>query len=153
MRGYAPRIRATIKGFEILSRDKPESSAPDLFIRGAGTYAAHINPDNPVGTIQSIEHTLCALDKMGEDERHRIEGLEKKLTDYQAQANRPFEQDARLKELLARQAQLNAALDLDKSDTQAAEPAVEPVMETAAPIPREPAAQTLRRASSPGPRP
>jgi hypothetical protein len=150
---YAPKVRATIKGFEILSRDKPAAPVPDLFIRGAGTYAAHINPDNPAGTIQSIEHTLRAFDKIAGDERHRIERLEKTLSDYQAQANRPFEHDVRFKELLGRQAQLNAALDLDKSDAQAAEPAVEPVMETAAPIPREPAAQTLRRASSPGPRP
>ena len=42
------------------------------------------------------------------------------------QANRPFEHEARLKELLASQAQLNAALDLDKNDAQAAEPAAEP---------------------------
>jgi hypothetical protein len=134
---YAPKVRAVIKGFEILSRDKPGAPVPDLFIRGAGTYAAHINPDNPAGTIQSIEHTLRALDKMREDERHRIEGLEKKLTDYQAQANRPFEHDARFKELLARQGQLNAALDLDKSETQAAEPAVEPIVETTARVRRE----------------
>jgi hypothetical protein len=46
--------------------------------------------------------------------------------DYQAQAQRPFEPQARLKELLARQAQLNAALDLDKSDAQAAEATTEP---------------------------
>jgi N12 class adenine-specific DNA methylase/adenine-specific DNA methylase len=123
---YAPRVRATIKGFDILSRDKPAAPVPDLFIRGAGTYAAHINPDNPAGTIQSIEHTLRALDKMGEDERHRIEGLGKKLTDYQAQAGRPFEHDARFKQLLARQAQLNTALDLDKSDAQAQQLATEP---------------------------
>ena len=74
--------------------------------------------------MQSIEHTLRALDKVAEDERRQVERLEKTLTDYQAQANRPFEHEARLKELLARQAQLNAALDLDKSDAQAAEPAV-----------------------------
>jgi hypothetical protein len=72
--------------------------------------------------------------------------LEKTLADYQAQANRPFEHEGHLKELLTRQAQLNAALDLDKNDAQAAEPAVEPVIETAV--------ATLRsRAStiSPGP--
>jgi hypothetical protein len=123
---YAPRLRASFRGFEILSRDKPGAPVPDLFIRGAGTYAAHINAGNPVGTMQSIEHTLRSLDKAAEDERHRIERLEKSLTDYQAQANRPFEHETRLKELLARQAQLNAALDLDKSDAQAAEPAAQP---------------------------
>jgi hypothetical protein len=118
---HAPRLRATFRGFEILSRDKPGAPVPDLFIRGAGTYTAHINADNPLGTMQSIEHTLRALDKAAEDERHQIERLQKTLTDYQAQANRPFEHDARLKELLASQAKLNAALDLDKSDAQAAE--------------------------------
>jgi hypothetical protein len=50
-----------------------------------------------------------------------MQRLENTLTDYQAQAQRPFEHEARLKELLARQAQLNTALDLDKSDVQAAE--------------------------------
>ncbi len=55
------------------------------------------------------------------------------FADYQAQAQRPFEHEARLKELLARQAQLNAALDLDKSDAQASEAVPEPDIETAAP--------------------
>jgi hypothetical protein len=61
-----------------------------------------------------------------------LQRLDKTFTDYQAQANRPFEHEARLKELLARQAQLNAALDLDKSDAQAAETVPEPDLETAA---------------------
>jgi len=112
-------------------RHKLAAPVPDLFIRGAETYAAHINADNPAGTIRSTEHTLCALDKIAEDERHRIERLEKTLSDYQAQANRPFEHDTRLKELLARQTQLSAALDLDKSDAQAAQAATQPDVETA----------------------
>jgi hypothetical protein len=37
--------------------------------------------------------------------------------------NRPFEHESRLKDLLAQQAELNAALDLDKGERQAAEPA------------------------------
>ena len=41
----------------------------------------------------------------------------------QAQANRPFEHDARLKELLQRQEQINALLDLDKGERQVAEAA------------------------------
>ena len=105
---------------------------PDLFIRGAGTYTAHINAGNPIGTMQSIEHTLRALDRAAADEQQQLQRLEKTLTDYQAQAQRPFEHEARLKELLARQAQLNAALDLDKSDAQAAEATTEPDFETAA---------------------
>ncbi len=102
--------------------------------------------------MQSSEHTLRALDKAAEDERRQIERLEKTLTDYQAQANRPFEHEPRLKELLARQAQLNAALDLDKSDAQAAEPAAEPQLEAAVPLSRELTAPTMARNPSPAPR-
>jgi len=47
------------------------------------------------------------------------------------QSRRPFEHEARLKELLPRQAHLSATLDLDKSDAQAAEPVAESEIETA----------------------
>ncbi|MGA7926380.1 MAG: hypothetical protein WCA20_10305 [Candidatus Sulfotelmatobacter sp.] len=49
--------------------------------------------------------------------------MEKALADYQVQADKPFDHEARMKELLVRQAQLNAALDLDKNETQVAPPA------------------------------
>jgi hypothetical protein len=70
--------------------------------------------------MQSIEHTLRALDKLADEEQERSARLEKALADYQAQANKPFDHESRMKELLARQAQLNAALDLDKNETQVA---------------------------------
>jgi len=70
--------------------------------------------------------TRCAPSiRAAADEQRQLQRLDKTLTDYQAQAQRPFEHEARLKELLARQAQLNAALDIDKSDAQAAEAAVD----------------------------
>ncbi len=129
---YTLRKHGAFKGFQILSRGQPAGPVPDLFVRGAGTYTAHINAGNPIGTMQSIEHTLRALDRAAADEQQQLHRLEKTLTDYQAQAQRPFEHEARLKELLARQAQLNAALDLDKSDAQAAEATTEPEIETPA---------------------
>jgi N12 class adenine-specific DNA methylase len=118
--------RASFRGFQIMSRGRRsdgEPQLPDLFVKGAGLYSAHFNPETPVGTVQSIEHTLRALDKFAVQEEERKDRLEKTLSDYRAQANRPFEQESRLKDLLARQAQLNAALDLDKGERQAAEPA------------------------------
>ncbi len=86
---YKLRKRASFRGFEILSRDKPGASVPDLFIRGAGTYTVHINTDNPIGTMQSIEHTLRALDRAATDEQQQLQRLEKTFTDYQAQASGP----------------------------------------------------------------
>ena len=57
-------------------------------------------------------------DRKAEEEQREIERQDKALADYRAQLGRSFEHEARLKELLAKQAQLNAALDLDKHEAQ-----------------------------------
>ena len=68
--------------------------------------------------MQSIGHTLRALDRMAEKEQERAGHLQKTLADFQGQAGRPFEYEMRLRELIARQAELNEALDLDKGERQ-----------------------------------
>jgi Rad3-related DNA helicase len=73
--------------------------------------------------MQSIEYALRSLDKAVADEQERAARAEKMLGDFQEQAGRLFEHEAWLKELLARQAELNAALDLDKGERQIAPPA------------------------------
>jgi hypothetical protein len=119
--------RARCRGFEILSRGSNMKSLdgaqelPELFIRGKGTYRAHLNAENPVGSVQSIEHTLRALDRLAQEEKDQIEREEKALNDYEHQLGRPFEHEGKLKDLLDRQAQLNSALDLDKGERQIAE--------------------------------
>ena len=69
---YAPASAPLSQRFEILSKDQPGESVPGLFVRGAGTYTAHLNADNPIGTMQSIEHTLRALDRAADDERNQL---------------------------------------------------------------------------------
>ncbi len=119
------------RGFEILSRGRlMEDSIPDLFIRGRETYEARLNPDSPQGTLSSIEHALRSLDRRAEEEQREIERQKKALADYRAQADRPFEHETRLKELQAKQADLNKLLDLDKHDAQVV---AEPDGEKAAP--------------------
>jgi hypothetical protein len=125
------QARGAFRGFEILSRGRgatllassDEERLPELFIRGAGIYKAQLNTENPVGTMQSIEYALRGLDKAVAEERERAARAEKMLGDFQEQAGKPFEHEVRLKELLARQAELNAALDLDKGERQIAPPA------------------------------
>src|SRR5438046_2775687 len=86
------------------------------YVRAAALlYPANINPENPIGPMQSIEHALRKLDSLTENDELEIERLQKQLAEYKEQANRPFEHDAELKELLVRQAELNKALDLDKN--------------------------------------
>ena len=123
--------RGFIRGFEILSRGKSggfgllqeDERVPELFIRGRATYSANLNATNPVGTIQSIEHSLRNLDKLAAEQQNRVARVEKELADYQLQADRPFEHEERLKQLLARQVELNSLLDLDKGDQQAGDSA------------------------------
>ena len=89
-------------------------------------YSANLNTTNPVGTIQSIEHTLRNLDKLAADQQARVVRVEKELADYKLQCDRPFEHEERLKELLARQSELADLLDLDKGDQQAVDSTPEP---------------------------
>jgi hypothetical protein len=101
---------------------KEDERIPDLLVRGHAVYSANLNATNPVGTVQSIEHALRNLDKLADDQRSRVARIEKELADYQTQANRPFEHEERLKQLLVRQAEINSLLDLDKGDQQGAAP-------------------------------
>ena len=67
--------------------------------------------------------------------------LGKTLADYQAQADKPFDHEARLKELLVRQAQLDAALDLDKNEMQIAQRAEDDIGFAGASLPQPPPLQ------------
>jgi len=121
--------RGQFRGFEILSKGKSgglgllqdDDRVPELFVRGRATYSANLNAANPVGTVQSIEHTLRSLDKLAAEQQSRAARAKKELADYQAEADRPFEHENRLKQLLARQSELNSQLDLDKGDQQGAD--------------------------------
>jgi hypothetical protein len=135
--------RGSFRGFEILSRGKStgfgmlqeDDRVADLFIRGRGTYSANFNAVNPIGTVQSIEHTLRNLDKLALNQHNRVARLEKELADYRVQADRPFEHEERLKQLLARQAELDSLLDLDKGDQQGVGPAPDDTELERAPAP------------------
>src|ERR1700693_4981261 len=123
--------RGDFRGFEILSRGKSggfgmlqeDERLPELFVRGRATYSANLNATNPVGTVQSIEHTLRNLDRLATEQQNRVARIEKELADYQSQADRPFEHEERLKQLLTRQSELNSLLDLDKGEQQGADSA------------------------------
>jgi N12 class adenine-specific DNA methylase len=138
--------RGVLRGFEILSKGKSagfglvheDDRLPELFVRGKVTCSAKLNPANPIGTVQSIEHTVRNLDKLAVEQQNRVARIEKELADYQSQADRPFEHEERLKQLLARQSEINSLLDLDKGDQQGADSAPdlksEPDIERTVPV-------------------
>src|SRR5208337_5464564 len=86
------QVRGHFRGFEIVSRGHSLKSEadPEIFIRGAQTYRAQFNPENPLGTMQSIEHALRSLNRRAEEEQQEIERQKKALAEYKAQLDRPF---------------------------------------------------------------
>jgi N12 class adenine-specific DNA methylase len=148
--------RASFRGFEILSRGKrltglalDGAPVPEVLVKGRGLYSANLNSENPLGTMQSIEHALRSLDNLAEHEQERSARMEKALADYQAEANKPFDHEARMKDLLVRQAQLDTALDLDKNEKQVAPPAEDDAGLTGEELSRPSPPPRLRRSSSP----
>jgi N12 class adenine-specific DNA methylase len=119
------QVRGHFRGFDILSKGKvgglgltSDDRIPDLFLRGKATYSARLNSESALGTIQSIEHSLRGLDKAAEEHRQDVGRLEKQFAELQQQADRSFEHEDRLKDLLKRQTEIKAELDLDKGDQQ-----------------------------------
>ena len=91
------------------------------------------------------------LDKLADDQQSRVARIEKELLDYQEQAERPFEHEERLKQLLTRQAELDSALDLDKGDQQGAAPVPDkddPEIERASPAPSGSHAEVAKMAAA-----
>ncbi|MDR3434914.1 MAG: hypothetical protein P4L95_23920, partial [Rouxiella aceris] len=109
---------AQIAGFDILCRGEPDGSV-STFLRGEATYTINYNPDSPIGTMMSIERTLQGLETVQSRLESDIARDEKALAEYKLQSEKPFEHEEKLKDLLAKQARLNALLDLDKDDKQA----------------------------------
>lgn len=70
-----PRIRDS----QPLGHSLSSEAEPDIFIRGAQNYRAKANPENPLGTKQSIEYVLRSLDRQAEDEKKEIKRQEKAL--------------------------------------------------------------------------
>jgi len=104
------------KGFSLMAGRN--GTLPLLYLQGTHSYEVMLNTENPLGTILSIEAILRNLERHAQDGQADIARKEKALADYSAQLGRPFAHEARLRELLVKQADINRSLDLDKSDTQ-----------------------------------
>ena len=89
-----------------------------FYLRGSHAYELSINPQNPLAMLAGLETELRRLDRYAEATQEEYERKEQALVDYTEQLGRPFEQEERLRQLLARQAEINRSLDLDKSETQ-----------------------------------
>jgi hypothetical protein len=89
------------------------------YLRGFAAYTFHHNLENPLGTIMSIERTLRGFEAIQGRLESDIARDQKELAEYRVESEKPFEYEEQLKQLLVKQAQLNAELDLGKDDKQA----------------------------------
>jgi hypothetical protein len=99
-------MRGQFRGFQILSKGRSggfgllqdDERVPELFIRGRATYSRE--SDQSGRELKSIAHTPRSLEKQAAEQHAGVARTEKEFVDCQAQADRPFEDEARLKSCL-----------------------------------------------------
>jgi hypothetical protein len=102
-------------GFKVEFRStQPEK----VTLRGAMEYPANVSP-SPAGIISSLEHAARAIDEQLERCRADLERSKRDHVELTALNGKPFEHEARFHELLTRQTELVAALDITKNQASA----------------------------------
>jgi N12 class adenine-specific DNA methylase/2'-5' RNA ligase len=117
-RGFTLETRYRQPG--MTTRGLEPQPLPDIEIKGNWSYSANTNPDAPLGTLASIESAIRNIDRHAEAAQSNITDTQRKLADTNDLLGKPFEQDAKLKNLLQRQAALAKELQTDAADQQAA---------------------------------
>lgn len=103
------------RGFEIMGEGFANADiVPTVWLQGQARHTAQ-------ATSRSLESTVTHMDGRAAEVKGQITQAKKKAKDYEAELAKPFEHEKRLTDLAARQAELNKALDLNKSDEQAAD--------------------------------
>jgi N12 class adenine-specific DNA methylase len=115
--GLAQRI-GSYKGLEIWTRPGAITNQyPGVQLRGEITYDANANPENPAGTLQSIENVARGIAPRVEPWKQTLAESEKKLTELLAMRNRAFPKEARYQELVRKKAEIDRALDIGKEES------------------------------------
>jgi hypothetical protein len=108
-------------GFD-LSVSIPTAGAdgPSFLLKKRRAYVAH-HSDNPIGMVRVIENVANALEGRLAEVHEDLARAEKRLADILAELSKPFDKEERLTQLLVRQREINASLDLDKGNAGAME--------------------------------
>ena len=108
-------------GFD-LSVSIPTAGAdgPSFLLKKRRAYVAH-HSDNPIGMVRVIENVANALEGRLVEVHEDLARAEKRLADILAELSKPFDKEERLTQLLVRQREINASLDLDKGNAGAME--------------------------------
>jgi hypothetical protein len=119
-------------GFDMSLRYESYGSQINLLLRGAMTYQIDLGTDS-LGNITRINNALDGLTKRLEGAREQLAGYEKQAAAAKEELEKPFPQEAELREKEARLALLNADLNIDGNggldvlnDTESREEKAEP---------------------------
>jgi N12 class adenine-specific DNA methylase len=114
---HEPQMLGKVRALEIWTR--PTAGYPGVELRGEFRYDANSNPENPGGTLQSIENVARGLENRADTIKNGIEVDEKKLADLNDIKDRTFTKEARYQELLKRKAVIDKELDINKETAPA----------------------------------
>lgn len=85
-------------------------------LRGVMTYEANVT-GNPLGVISSLEHAARSIEERIGNSREGLVRTRQNITEMSALMGLPFEHESRFREVVARQAELVQALDLNKNQS------------------------------------
>lgn len=108
-------------GFDMaVSIPTAAAEGPSFLLKKRRAYVAH-HSDNPIGMVRVIENVANALEGRLAEVHEDLARAEKRLADILAELAKPFDKEDRLTQLLVRQREINASLDLDKGNAGAME--------------------------------
>ena len=114
-----PVLVGDYHGFKLSAGYNPFSNEYQLQIQGQGKYWIELGPD-PVGNITRIHNALAGLPESLEGHKRNLETLNRQMELTQEEVKRPFPREQELMEKQARLSELNALLNMDQRDTDAA---------------------------------
>jgi len=113
---YTDKTIGLYNGFEIVAQPKIMITGTHVvLLKGELTYRVELS-DSDVGSIARIENAVRALDKNLADNRRELSEAQQRMESAKQQIQRPFEQEDALQMTLQELVEVNAALDVDKSD-------------------------------------
>jgi N12 class adenine-specific DNA methylase len=86
----------------------------EIVICGKNDYASSIS-DSPLGTVSSLEHTIRSLDDRRTGYRETLASAQRRIEGLKPHANKPFDHEEKLNNLIQRQQEIIQALDLTKN--------------------------------------
>jgi len=89
--------------------------APAVTLVGAGSHTVELS-ESGVGSIARIENSISGLEKVLENHQKKLYDAQNQLEASKAQLAQPFEQEQELQTVLSELANINALLDVDKTE-------------------------------------